>query len=74
VRKDGIPQKPVEWHVEERPFRAAFGRPDEAFRPGGRSPRELKPSLFFRINAGLKAGSSTKFVKIDSTSKIITRF
>ncbi len=32
--------------VEERPFRAALGISHEAFRPGGRPPRGLKPTLF----------------------------
>ena len=31
--------------VEERPFRAAPGISHEAFRPGGRPPRGLKPTL-----------------------------
>jgi hypothetical protein len=52
--------KPTGWKVEERPFRAAYGARDEAFRPGARFPPGLKPSSSFRINAGLKAGSSTK--------------
>ena len=43
------------------PFRAALEPLLEAFRPGGRSPQGLKPSMF-RLDAGLKAASSTKTV------------
>ncbi len=32
--------------VEERPFRAAFGRSKQAFRPGARVPQRLKPFGF----------------------------
>jgi hypothetical protein len=40
------------------PFRAALEMAVEAFRPCGRTPQGLKPSMFL-LNAGLKAGSST---------------